>query len=107
MCLKNPSAELLEEEKQIQKDRDNVKLVCQNWLNKAKQDVYSLGVGEKIVTMKNGKAISPNTINKVEKNTFLVGTYTLWNTYERFYVQKGDCIPYEALKTAPSPYCYK
>ena len=98
---------LLEEEKQIKKDRDNVKFVCEKWLKKAKQDVYSLGVGEKIVTMKNGKAISPNTINKVEKNTFLVGTYTLWNTYERFYVQKGDCIPYEALKTAPSPYCYQ
>ncbi|CAM3810003.1 hypothetical protein [Arcobacter cloacae] len=98
---------LLEQEKQIQKDRDKVKLVCEKWLKKAKQDVYSLGVGEKIVIMRNGKAVSTIGITKVERNTFLVGTYTLWNTYETFYVQKSDSIPYESLKTAPSPYCYK
>lgn len=98
---------LLEQEKQIQKDRDKVKLVCEKWLKKAKQDVYSLGVGEKIVIMRNGKAVSTIGITKVERNTFLVGTYTLWNTYETFYVQKSDSIPYESLKTAPSPYCYQ
>lgn len=88
-------------------ERDKFRSACQSWLNKARQDVLSLGVGEEVVTIKNEKAVSRYTINKVEKNTFLVGTYTLLNTYEKYYVQKTDCIPFKAIQIAPSPYCYK
>lgn len=104
---KELEVKLLAEQKQIQNEREKVKDSCKNWLNKSKQNIYNLGVGENVVTINNGKVGATYTINKVEKNTFLVGTYTLWNTYERFYIQKSDLIPASSLQTAPSKYCYQ
>lgn len=88
----------------IEQERNKVKSACEKWLKNAHKEVYSLGVGEKIINLKNGGTF---TISKVEKNTFLIGFNTLWNTYETKYVQKSDFIPYRALQSAPSKYCYK
>lgn len=98
---------LLAEQKQIQNEREKVKDSCKNWLNKSKQDVYNLGVGENVVAINNGKIGGTYTINKVEKNTFLVGAYSLWNTYEIFYMQKSNLIPHSSLQTVPSKYCFQ
>lgn len=104
---KELEVKLLAEQKQIEKEREKVKDSCKNWLKKSKQDVYNLGVGENVVAINNGKIGGTYTINKVEKNTFLVGANSLWNTYEIFYMQKSDLIPHSSLKTVPSKYCFQ
>ena len=81
-----------------QKERQRVQGACQAWRSKANKQVYSLGVGDQIVS-KNGIIF---IIRGVEANTFLVqwgGNYV--------YLQKSECIPYLSINSAPSPYCYK
>ncbi|AGR77179.1 hypothetical protein A7H1H_0875 [Aliarcobacter butzleri 7h1h] len=93
-------------EKQIQqenKERAKVKSACESWLEKAKKDVYSLGVGDYVVNMARKEAGGTYLIRAIEKNTFLLYAYI----YGQFYGQKSDYIPESALKTAPSVYCYK
>jgi len=93
----NERAKIAEERKIVQKD-------CQIWLKKSQQEVHSLGVGDNIVTMYDGKAGIIYKIKSVEKNTFLV-----WNSLMRknSYVEKNSFIPFSALNKAPSKYCYE
>jgi hypothetical protein len=81
-----------------QKERQKVQGACQSWRTKANRMVYSLGVGDKVVS-KNGAVY---IIQGANANTFLVNALG-FNTY----LQKSESIPYDALRTAPSPYCYK
>lgn len=79
------------------KERQRVQGACQAWRTKANRMVYSLGVGDKV--MKNSAVF---IIQGANANTFLVNALGY-----NIYLQKSDCIAYEALKTAPSPYCYQ
>jgi len=81
-----------------QKERQKVQGVCQAWRIKANRMVYSLGVGDKVVS-KNGAVY---IIQEANANTFLVHALGV-----PVYLQKSESIPYTALRTAPSPYCYK
>lgn len=88
---------------QVQKERAKVKVACDKWLEKARKDVYSLGVGDAVVNMTRKEAGGTYQIVAVEKNTFLLFAYI----YGEFYGQKSDYIPERALKITPSVYCYK
>ena len=79
------------------KERQRVQGACQAWKTKANRMVYSLGVGDKV--MKNSAVF---IIQGANANTFLVNALGY-----NIYLQKSDCIAYEALKSAPSPYCYQ
>jgi hypothetical protein len=81
-----------------QKERQKVQSACQAWRTKANKGVYSLGIGDKIMSKNGGLYI----IQGVNTNTFLVN----WRG-NSMYLQKSDLIPYESLKTAPSEYCYQ
>lgn len=81
-----------------QKARQNVQSACQAWRAKANKGVYSLGVGDKVMSKNGGSYI----IQGVNANTFLVN----WMG-NNMYLQKSDLIPYDSLKTAPSEYCYR
>jgi hypothetical protein len=81
-----------------QKARQKVQSACQAWRAKANKSVYSLGVGEQVMSKKGLVGV----IQEVNTNTFLVKT--LWGSV---YLQKSDLIPYASLKTAPSQYCYR
>ncbi|MFY4788257.1 hypothetical protein ACOTVV_11200 [Aliarcobacter butzleri] len=87
---------------QAQSERAKVKVACDNWLKQAKKDVYSLGVGDNIVEIIDGKTGIGYQIIAIEKNTFLVELFGM-----RSYVQKSNHIPYNSIKNAPSVYCYK
>lgn len=104
------------EEKQQKLDQDNkvrlekanmerakVKKDCDKWLEKSKQEVYSLGVGEYVVKMSNGQAVATYQIKSVQKNTFLLNDYILGE----FYDQISSYIPRTSIDSAPSVYCYK
>lgn len=94
--------EKLERIKNIKEERIRVQDDCQKWLEKAHKEVYSLGVGERITIIKDGKTQGSYPIKAVEENTFLIGLFN-----QTLYVQKADYIPYGALEKAPSPYCYQ
>lgn len=83
---------------QERREREKVQGACQLWKVKANRSVYSLGVGDKIVSRYGGVYIIKGSYS----NTFLVNAlgYNL-------YLQKSECIPYSSLKNAPSPYCYR
>lgn len=87
---------------EVKKERAKVKVACDNWLKQAKKDVYSLGVGDNIVEIIDGKAGIVYQIIAIEKNTFLVELLGM-----RSYVQKINHIPYNSIKNAPSVYCYR
>lgn len=91
---KNQQAKSLNE----QKERQKVQGACQAWRVKANRGVYSLGVGDQVMTSKGGIFV----IQGVNANTFLVNTM-----FGPMYLQKSDLIPYSSAKTAPSEYCYR
>lgn len=93
-----------EQKSKIDSERKKVQSVCQTWLKKSQKEVYSLGIGENIVTMYGGKAGIIYKIKSIEKNTFLV-----WDGLMRknAYVAKSSFIPYSSLDNAPSKYCYE
>lgn len=82
-----------------QKERQKVQGACQAWRTKANKMVYSLGVGDQIMS-KNGAVY---VIEGVNANTFLITVGRSFSTY----VQKSEYIPYLSVKTAPSQYCYR
>lgn len=88
---------------QVKQERAKVKGACDKWLEKAKKDVYSLGVGDYVVYMARNEASAPAQIRAVERNTFLLYAYVRGE----FYGDKSDFIPEKSLKTAPSRYCYR
>lgn len=81
-----------------QKERQKVQGACQAWRLKANKGVYSLGVGDQV--MSRGSAVY--VIQGVNANTFLVNS-----RLGAMYLQKSDLIPYNSLNTAPSEYCYR
>lgn len=93
-----------EQKSKIDSERKKVQNACQTWLKKSQKEVYSLGVGENIVTMYGGKAGIIYQIKSIEKNTFLV-----WDGFmkKNAYVPKSSFIPFSSLDNAPSKYCYE
>lgn len=87
----------------IANERKKVRKVCDTWLKKAHQDVYLLGVGDKVSKIVNKSSAGTFTIKKVEKNTFLLYNYI----FGEFYDQKSNYIPYSSKSKAPSRYCYE
>lgn len=87
-------------EKAIAAERKRVEPACKKWRADARRRVYSLGVGDKIVSS-NGVIYGVSGVNA---NTFTVKS-PLMGTY--IYLQKDTCIPQAALRNAPSPYCYQ
>jgi hypothetical protein len=81
-----------------QKERKKVQGACQAWRAKANKGVYSLGVGDQVMSSGGGVYI----IRGVNTNTFLVNSL-----FGSMYLQKSDLIPYNSIKTAPSQYCYR
>lgn len=81
-----------------QKERQRVQGECQAWRAKANKGVYSLGVGDQIMSKNGGVYV----IQGVNANTFLITVGSLST-----YVQKSEYIPYLSIKTAPSQYCYR
>ncbi|MDP3119826.1 MAG: hypothetical protein Q8N01_05380 [Sulfuricurvum sp.] len=81
-----------------QKERQKVQGACQAWRAKANKQVYSLGIGDRVV----GKGTGYYVIQGVNANTFLVNTFGGTG-----YLKKSDSVPYDSLKTAPSEYCYR
>lgn len=93
-----------EQKSKIDLERKKVQNACQTWLKKSQKEVYSLGIGENIVSMSSGKAGFVYAIKDIEKNTFLV-----WDGIMKrnAYVPKANFIPYSSLDNAPSKYCYE
>lgn len=93
-----------EQKSKIDSERKKVQNACQTWLKKSQKEVYSLGVGENIVTMYGDKAGIIYQIKSIEKNTFLV-----WDGFmkKNAYVPKSSFIPFSSLDNAPSKYCYE
>lgn len=91
---KNQQAKAINE----QKERQKVQSACQAWRSKANKGVYSLGIGDQV--MSSGGAVY--VIQGVNTNTFLVNS-----RFGAMYLQKSDLIPYSLAKTAPSEYCYR
>jgi len=87
--------------KEIAAERKKVEPACQKWRASLKNQVNSLGVGDK-VTIREANA-TPYTIETVHANIFVVKQFPQF----RYNFKKSDCIPYDALRSAPSPYCYK
>lgn len=81
-----------------QKERQKVQGACRAWRAKANKLVYSLGIGDKVISKNGGAYI----IQGVNANTFLVN----WMG-NSMYLQKSDSVPYDSLKTAPSEHCYR
>lgn len=93
--------------KEVAAERKKVEPACQKWIASLKNQVNSLGVGDKVV--QRGGYATPYTIQAVHANIFVV-KYSVGNFYASklsHNVKKSDCIPYDALRSAPSPYCYK
>lgn len=93
--------------KEVAAERKKVEPACQKWRASLKNQVNSLGVGDKVV--QRGWDATPYTIQAVHANIFVV-KYSVGNFYASklsHNVKKSDCIPYDALRSAPSPYCYK
>jgi len=93
--------------KEVAAERKKVEPACQKWIVSLKNQVNSLGVGDKVV--QRGGYATPYTIQAVHANIFVV-KYSVGNFYASklsHNVKKSDCIPYDALRSAPSPYCYK
>jgi hypothetical protein len=68
--------------------------------------VYSLGVGDQIIyywSFGDMRGSSTSVIRGLNANTFLIVNSIGRNEY----VAKNSSIAYDALKTAPSPYCYQ
>lgn len=86
--------------KMIAAERNRVEPACQRWRAEARKKVYSMGIGDKIVSSNGGVHI----IYGVNANTFTIRN-PLFDTY--FYLQKDTCVPQSALRNAPSPYCYQ
>ncbi|QKF59137.1 hypothetical protein [Aliarcobacter lanthieri] len=97
--------ELENKNKKIELERKKVQKVCADWLEKSHKEVYSLGVGELILSVRNGQIGKEFQIYNVEKNTFLVGNPS--TSRDNFYIYKSDSIPYNSIENAPSEYCYK
>ncbi|WP_419677395.1 hypothetical protein ACN2EN_05775 [Aliarcobacter lanthieri] len=97
--------EIENKNKKIELERKKVQKVCADWLEKSHKEVYSLGVGELILSVRNGQIGKEFQIYNVEKNTFLVGNPS--TSRDNFYIYKSDSIPYNSIKNAPSEYCYK
>ncbi|MDP2077959.1 MAG: hypothetical protein Q8J85_07900 [Sulfuricurvum sp.] len=96
------NAKILQEQKskvlKINEERKKVQSACQAWRANAKKGVYSLGVGDQIVSKQNILYL----IRGVEANTFLINVGG-----QSVYVQKSEYIPYLSINTAPSKYCYQ
>jgi hypothetical protein len=86
--------------KAIAAERKRVEPACKKWRAEARKKVYSMGVGDKIVSS-NGAVY---TVYGVNANTFTVRN-PFFDGY--LYLQKDTCIPQSALRNAPSPYCYQ
>ena len=79
----------------IQKERKKVEKICNAWIAKAHKQVYSLGIGDRI--LHNGVHY---TIQQQNANTFLA-----YNPITgQLYLQKSECFP-NPMPVAPSKYC--
>lgn len=93
--------------KEVAAERKKVEPACQKWIASLKNQVNSLGVGDQVIIR--GSSATAYTIQAVHANIFVV-KYSVGNFYASklsHNVKKSDCIPYDALRSAPSPYCYK